>query len=667
MNRIIKSDRQSLNKNPVKRNVRSGLSSGAKISWLDTTKCAVLLGIITFCIYANTLQNGYTFDDVAAIKINSLVTKGIAAIPEIMVTPYHHGDHNVGGSIALRDDQYRPLSLIMFAIEYQLFPNNPIPGHLINVLLYIFCVILLFFFVYNLFEKTRIVLAFTAAFLFAIHPIHTEVVANIKSRDEILCFLFMFLSLNAFLRYIDNTKVKFLIVGLTFYFFSLLSKETSITFIAIIPFIFFLYKNENKRRSVNIFLASLTVVIVYLFIRFSVLATFNAYHPSLVSFFENALVAAPSSASRLATEILVLGLYIKLLIVPYPLICDYSFNSVPFANFSHASPWVSLGAYILILGVGIYRLVKNRKDPIPFGIAFFLVTVSIFSNILFLLQAEMAERFMFFPSVGFCVVAGFGVEKLWLNSETKHIARSGGIGVFTFTKAGVILGGVVVSILFAEICIQRNKEWQDNFTLFVTDSKKSPDNCRLRYFAGKEKIDRSNREDPNSGIKQAMNKEGVADMYKCLAIYPNFSDALDELAYYHLIALRFDSAEAYCKKALMSSPNDVSAMNNLAIIYTSQRKYLEAVAMDRKASLIDPSNSYYPGNIGVCYVYSAHYDSAIYYLRKSIDRDASNTRYMKFFAISFNATGQRDSARKYETLVKQSEPDFSVNVPVLPL
>ena len=117
----------------------------------------------------------------------------------------------------------------------------------------------------------------------------------------------------------------------------------------------------------------------------------------------------------------------------------------------------------------------------------------------------------------------------------------------------------------------------------------------------------------------------------------------------------------------MSSPNDVSAMHNLAIMYTSQRKYLEAVAMDRKASLIDPSNSYYPGNIGVCYVYSAHYDSAIYYLRKSIDRDASNTRYMKFFAISFNATGQRDSARKYETLVKQSEPDFSVNVPVLPL
>lgn len=148
-----------------------------------TLRLAFFLGLISFIVYANTLRNGFAGDDIGTIRDNAYITKGgISAIPTLLSTPYHRG------SLILANDLYRPLSLVLFATEYQLFGYNPLPFHFINILLYAGCVILLFLFLDGLFEQKRTGVAFIASLLFAVHPIHTEVVANIKSGDELLCF-----------------------------------------------------------------------------------------------------------------------------------------------------------------------------------------------------------------------------------------------------------------------------------------------------------------------------------------------------------------------------------------------------------------------------------------------------------------------------------------------
>ncbi len=85
-----------------KQNQRAGLQTGAlKNSFkVDAKKNSpslkmfvLFLGILSFCIYANTLENEFALDDLAAIQQNQLVRKGMSAIPEILVTPYHFGDH----------------------------------------------------------------------------------------------------------------------------------------------------------------------------------------------------------------------------------------------------------------------------------------------------------------------------------------------------------------------------------------------------------------------------------------------------------------------------------------------------------------------------------------------------------------------------------------------
>ena len=88
----------------------------------NTLKLALLLGIIALAVYANTLKNDYALDDFNTIKENSIVTRGIAAIPEIFATPYRRG------WFVSTNDLYRPVSLAMFATEYQLFDKSPVAG-----------------------------------------------------------------------------------------------------------------------------------------------------------------------------------------------------------------------------------------------------------------------------------------------------------------------------------------------------------------------------------------------------------------------------------------------------------------------------------------------------------------------------------------------------------
>ena len=154
--------------------------------WQNHVVLALLLAAITFVVYANTLKNGFVLDDSVMIVNNEYVKQGVQAIPKLLVTP-HQAGHWVNPN-----DEYRPLALVMHAMEYQLWELSPMPYHFINILLFAGCVVLLFLFLWELLARKSMAVAFMAALLFALHPIHTEVVANVKSGDELLSFLLAF-------------------------------------------------------------------------------------------------------------------------------------------------------------------------------------------------------------------------------------------------------------------------------------------------------------------------------------------------------------------------------------------------------------------------------------------------------------------------------------------
>jgi tetratricopeptide (TPR) repeat protein len=608
-------------------------------------KLCIVLAVISCLVYYNTVHNGYVLDDIMVIKENKMVKQGIKAIPELLSTPH------LAGYMNLPTDGYRPLSLVMFAAEYEFFDLNPTVGHFMNMLLLAACVLALFVFLDKLFEGKRTAVAFIASLLFAVHPIHVEVVANIKSRDELLCFFFAFLSLNLFINYARQGKIHQLILGALCLYLSYISKETTITFIGIIPLVFFFYQKENKQRAIFITVSMVVVTLAFLGIREAILNEAHANAPYKVIFLDNFLAGAPSAAHKFATAVLLLGYYFKLLIIPHPLVCDWSFHSVPFVGPGNILFLLAGVLHLGLFGTAIYRLVKFKKDPWAFGILFYLVTISLFSNIPFLVGAALADRFAFFASVGTCLLMALVVEKIFKleNADPKELLR--------WHKAYIAVLPIVV--VYMALTISRNSDWKDNYTLYKTDVEKSPNNTRLYYYMGAE-LQKKYDEAKDPATQNQIIADGLGYLRHSLEIYPDNPDSHAELGATYFRGKNYDSAVKHLARALELKPKNVNASTNMGTVYMTQQRYAEAIPYYRWTVSINPGHVLALFNLGVCHYHTGKSDSAVYYFKKTIAIEPEYLNHMatQYTSMIYKYMGQMDSSRKYEMMAKQFNPAF---------
>ena len=182
-----------------------------------------VIAAFCFLIYANTIPNNYGMDDHLVTNHNPVIEKGISGLYEIFTTNYISEN-----GIYL---DYRPLVKASYAIEYSFFGWNPHVSHFINVLLYALACCLILKLLLELFRKEYFSILFLGVLLYAAHPVHTEVVASLKSRDEILVLIFVLLSSLSFLKYTELNSPKYFAIGILFFLLSLLSKITGIPFI----------------------------------------------------------------------------------------------------------------------------------------------------------------------------------------------------------------------------------------------------------------------------------------------------------------------------------------------------------------------------------------------------------------------------------------------------
>jgi protein O-mannosyl-transferase len=609
--------------------------------WFSSnTRLALLLGFVSFLLYANTLWNGYVLDDATVITKNTIVTKGFAGIPEILVTP------RMKGFVQSNDaESYRPVPLILSAIEYGIWGAYPAENHFSNILLFCGCVIALFLFLNLLFSNT--VVSFITALLFALHPVHTEVVANIKSRDELLCFLFGFLALKAFTGYAGSGRLRQLATGSLFLLLSFLSKETVIAFLVVIPLIFFFYINENRKRSIAISGAAIAVTAVFLLLRAGVL---GAHHTATIEFTANPLLHA-TFADRIATAVMVLGIYLKLLFVPWPLICDYGYSTIATVGMGNIFVLLSF-AVLLISGViAVYRLLKKNKDPLAFGILFFFSTIAVFSNIPLLIYSELAERFLFFPSVGFCLSLALLIKKLTIKPADAAVPL--------LENRTLLLVMIPVSFAYCSMTFNRNSDWYDNYTLYKTDLKKAPDNCRLLYYYGTELVNLARLDERDDSVASNRKREqGLACLKRSLAIYPNFHEVCIVLGNSFFTSRLYDSAGVYYFRAIEINPSDTFSINKLAGVYFKKAEYARSIEFCIKAIGVDSGYSRGYRNIGICYLKMGKYDSSIAPLKQAMRLDDNTSPSFGYLAIAYNHLQIPDSTRKYDSIAKAINPGF---------
>ncbi len=591
--------------------------------------------LLSFFVYANTFKNGYVLDDFSVIKENWVVKRGVESIPTIFKTSYRYGYWSSA------DDLYRPLSLTMFAAEWQLWPDNPKPGHVINVLLYSLACVVLFLTLRKLFYKYNVFLPFIATIIFALHPIHTEVVSNIKSRDEILSFFFLISTLFFAVKFANSAKNKWLILGAICYFLAFLSKESAITFLAIFPLAIYFFTDAPLKRNMLFSCIMLIPAALFLIIRAKVLA--NQPEMALVSYTDNLLVAAPDFLTRNATAIKILGKYIWKLIIPYPLVSDYSFNQITINGWSNF--WV-LFSFVTLVFMGVFAIIKFKiKNIISFVILFFFITMSIYSNILMIIGSSFGERFLFVPSLSFSIGLTWLILKLLkINSEKTQITAP---KIFFNSNKIVLFVIIPVLVIYSAEIFSRNKDWNSNLSLYSADVIKSPNSAHMRYYYGLVLMK-----------DKAMNKESQVEHPEYLdsaivqfsiaaKIVPTFADAYDQIGLAYYRKNLNDSALKYYQIALNYNPTKSITYSNMGVIFFNNKQFDKALESYEKAVKYDPAFSDAWMNLGSTLGTLGKANEAINAFKKCIEFNPQNATATYYIGITYQGIGDNINAKYY--------------------
>lgn len=528
-----------------------------------------------FLLYGNTMFNKFSIDDHLVTK-NDVVRQGFKAIPAIFSSYLIDEDKNVGGQ---RSD-YRPVAKATFAVEYGIWGEKPGRSHLVNVFFYFLASLITFYVLRRLLINYNILFPVLITLLFMAHPIHTEVVASLKSRDEMLAYLFGMTGLYTLLSYTYSRNSRYLLLTCIFFILGLISKLSAAPFIGLYLLVLYFFSNLKPRTIITagilILLAALAAyVIPRLFLE-------HAYRTNF--FFENALYFEKNLWLRLGTAMMSLLFYIRMMIYPHPLLYYYGFDMIPLTSLANPLALLSVLIYAILLGYAIINI--RKKSFLSFAILWYLFSIFPYSNLPVPVVGIVAERFAFLGSLGFIMAIVFLIFKVF-KTDPKSLT------IELDSRIKIISLVAVLLIPYGFFTIKRNTNWKTMFTLFRADIPRLERSAKANYqYAGFLMTNLYNDENfLKYGVSNQFLRETIKKhLHLSLQVYPQGYNALNDLGTVFLfIEKQYDSALYYCQKTVATDSTLTPGWINMGMAYRQLGEYKKAMACYEKVLDIQPN------------------------------------------------------------------------------
>lgn len=604
--------------------------------------------------YANSLANGFVWDDLFLVVSNPLI-RGWANTPRLFVSGYWTAVTETSGGL------YRPLTMLSFSLEEKAVGLSPFLFHLDNLLLHAACSVLAFLLLKAMLKEDRA--AFYAALLFAALPVHAEAVAWVSGRAEVLAASLMLLSAYLFVERPDSSARRLL--SAVIFFLALLAKETSAVLPLLLLGYFLIFVNRDKLRDLLLNIFRLwpfaAAFLLYLSARLYVLGAMGPQG-------KGQMLAHESTGGIFLIMAKALAHYIRLSFLPFDLRVDYDFPAPPFLSFG-----VLFSIVIVVLVIVFHRRILAFSRPASFGLFWFFACLLPVSNII-PIGIIMSERALYLPSLGACLILGAALASARSRSR--------------YPAASVVALTGITSFFFLNTAL-RNPTWKDeaSFGLVVQKALKEriqrfPD--RMPYYLS---VANMLMERGNAG------PEPEADIKYVLAAYPNYADAHTMMGILYLrrslpgealkeaeaaislgpdagppyavaaaalhIMRRDGEAVAYLDRGLKADPACPELYLNFGCIYLDGGEYDRALAMFNKASRLNPAYADPLFEEGVALGSAGRFNEAVGKLKISlmINPDQAQARY--YLAAAYLGTNRPDLARKELEEALRLKPDYA--------
>ncbi len=631
--------------------------------YLVLAACALVVLIVIG--YYNSLDNGFVWDDHEQIVMNPTL-RSSTPLTQIFSSDIRFAHQDSG----VQNQTYRPLQMLTYRIVATTFGINPAPFHLANLLLAIACVLAAFA-VFRLLTRSTFA-AFAAASLFAVYPIHTEAVDWIAASPDLGCSLFFLVAFALFLAQRRTDKPRqpawlIPVLSIVAYALSLLWKESA----AVLPVVVIVYvlvvERTGLRTALKASAAYWAVLALYLGIRLSVLGG-----PAI-----GARNWALNPLQFLLTASNLMFSYWVKLAWPFQLSAYHVFS--PIRSYTDARALVAI--VFLLAGIAGLVYLVCRTPLAAFAALWVCITLLPALDIYAVGRNVFAERYLYLPSVGFCVLIALAVTRLVNLAPSK------------FRRPAVVTLLVIVVSAFAVATIQRNPDWKDDKTLFTETLPDSPEAPFVHdMVAALQSDDSPGSVGAEQNYLQAISlakaevppdRLDLAAAYKGLAsLYADRSDnqrAIEMLASARDVAPadpeidteegfilvrtgRWDEAETLLNKALATHPNNENVLSTLGMVaWQHHHDPSKAVEWFSRALAAHPDRDGFRAsvhnNLGGVYGEQGDYPSAIAQYKLAVAIVPQDPEYHANLANVLGTAKLYDEARSEAEAALRIDPN----------
>jgi tetratricopeptide (TPR) repeat protein len=578
--------------------------------------------------FLNALWNGFATDDFYQVLNNAFI-KDLANLPKAFTTSVWAF---VSGEIMFTVDSYfRPLFSVLFSLEHALFGSRAWGWHLTNVLIHSAATWLVFVVIREVTEQRWPSLA-TAAF-FAVHPAHVESVAWISGVTDPLMALFLLPAFYCYLRYRKEDRKPLLAIATGLYFLALLSKETALALPLVVLYCELFHFNRQRplREKISPALAVAgwlaLPTLAYFLIRYNAINTllFGGEPRYPLAY---AMATTPLAAVK----------YLGLMMIP----AGYSYQHyTPFVErFSDPRFLVPL-ALLVALATGV---VLSRSQWLRFAAFWFLATLAPALGALRQFDQEylLQERYLYLPSIGFCLAVATGIE--WLASRKWAAPRA--LMVTTSLTCAIVL-------VWGAACVLQNRVWEDNLSVYRNCVEEDPQSALARMSLSRAYYDAGRPVEAEGEALAGLRLDpGCAYGYLNLSYYSHRAGKKDKS-----IEILEQGVEAV-KEGPLTRRNLATIHLNLALIYADVKDYAQAEKNLLRSNEIAPRavGWYHSGNF---YLERGRYKEA----RQMFELTLRNTpRWFSTIHVKlgqvYDLSGQTDRAREeYKKYLELAPPN----------
>ncbi|XP_066561389.1 protein O-mannosyl-transferase TMTC1 isoform X2 [Amia ocellicauda] len=602
--------------------------------------CYVLLCLACALCYSNSLPGEFVHDDVWAISNNPDVRPG-SGLRSIFFNDFW-GKRMADNT---SHKSYRPLCILTFKLNIILGGMKPFHFHVVNVFLHCAVTALLMYTCERtVFDDSR--LAFLTALLFAVHPIHTEAVSGIVGRADVLACLLFLLTFLSYVRSVDQScsgehfpvtvsKLS-LVLSLLLGTCAMLVKETGVTVFGVCVVYDILVicqkqlisylscaKMKDLLRVSGPFIRRATVVSLYVIFIMSFRLWIMGGSMPLFSEQDNPASFSSHLLTRSLTYSYLLAFNAWLLLAPIVLCYDWQVGSISLVE----SAWDVRNAAAFLFGVVMLclclhcltSLQKLENREVLVGILFLVFPFIPASNLFFRVGFVVAERVLYMPSMGYCILVVHGLNKL--------CTMVGKWGATALTVSMLLL-----LLLFSWKTVQQNEIWLSRESLFRSGIQTLPHNAKVHYNYA------------NFLKDQGRNQEAIHHYETALQLYPRHASAMNNLG---TLTRGPEEAQTYYRKALQINPQHNRALFNLGNLLKSQGKEAEAEQLLRDSIRFGPHFADAYSSLASLFAEQKRFDEANEVYLQGIENCPDSSDLHNNFGVFLVDAGEADRAASH--------------------